>query len=289
MPLPNIIPFPEQTSFFPITLTPISPSGTFDPDKERLTSSGRPKAREVESLRSYNDYYRISSYFLSSNKIRDYALFTIGIATGLRISDIVSLKFGHICTADTGGRPIFRDSINISEVKTGKRTTTHDDMILVTEAVKEAVSVLTSYYKKKKINVTLDSWLFISKQPQRNETIVDEEGNVVPNPLYREYVLSPTSAHRILKAAQKHLNIPYNVGTHTMRKTFASLAYILARKGASTNTAALEQVQLLLRQSDQRTTSRYLGLTRETSAGVRRGISDFLLGKSGVTEITLLD
>lgn len=286
----SILQFPVQTDLFSSNSISLdSPSGKFNPLAERLTSSGRQKASEVESLQSYQDYRRMASHFLSKGKTRDYALFTIGIATGLRISDLVALQFGHIVTSTSSGQPIFRKSININEIKTGKATTTHDDMILVTEAVKEAVSDLVSFYENKKIKINLDTWLFISKQPNRNETFVDEEGTVTPNPLYGQYVLSPTSAHRILKDAQKKINLPYNIGTHTMRKTFASLAYIFACKGTKTQTAALEQVQMLLRHSSQTTTSRYLGLSMEVSNRIRNEISDFLLGQSEVTEITLLD
>lgn len=288
MPNAAILQFPIQTTFaIPPSFSPVSPSGMFRPDEERLTASGRPKAKEAESFRSYTDYKRMSSHFLSTGKIRDYALLTIGIATGLRISDLVSLRFGHLIVADENGRPTFRESLDIKEIKTGKSTRSRDDSVLITEAVQEATNALIDYYKQKKINTNMDAWLFISKQPNRNEYIEDDDGTTTLNPLYGQYVISATSVHRIFKDASRKLNISYNIGTHTMRKTFASLAYVIARKNTQNISAALEQVQTLMRHSNQRTTNRYLGITQSESNAIRCAISDFLLGKSEIETINV--
>ncbi len=289
--MPNaatILQFPVQTTIsIPPSISLVSPSGMFRPDEERLTSSGRPKAKEAEPFHSYADYKRMSNFFLSNGKIRDYALLTIGIATGLRISDLVSLRFGHLIVADEKGRPVFRDSLDIKEIKTGKSTKSRDDSVLITEAVREATTALIKYYQKKNININMDTWLFQSKQPNRNEYVEDDDGTLVPNPLYGEHVISATSVHRIFKDAERKLGFTYNIGTHSMRKTFASLAYIIARRKTENVSAALEQVQTLMRHANQKTTNRYLKITYNESNAIRHAISDFLLGKSDIEAIDI--
>lgn len=49
----------------------------------------------VEPIRSKEDI-RLIKIKLRNNNIRDYILFTLGINTGLRISDLLSLNVGHV-------------------------------------------------------------------------------------------------------------------------------------------------------------------------------------------------
>ena len=136
--------------------------------------------------------------------------------------------------------------------------------------------------------MTLDDWLFKSKKPRLNEFEIDEDGNQTENPLYGEYVLGTDSAHRILKKAQRDCGISINMGTHTMRKTFACLGYMIAREMGGGNSAALEAVQIAMRHGDTRTTMRYLGITKTQMDVMREKISDFLVGKSEIQEISLV-
>lgn len=282
-PQTNIIQFPVSVQI-PSIVKAISPSGEFNPTGDDYTSSGRPKAKETDPLRSYTDYTRMKNHLCT----RDAALLTIGIATGLRISDLLSLKIGHVIKSDEHGNPVFKEAIDIFERKTGKGTKGIDDNVFITEAVRESVSILLNSYSNKNKIFSLDDWLFQSKQPQRNEYVSDDDGSLVKNPLYGQKVLTTAGAHRSFKDAQRALNIPYNIGTHTMRKTFSCLYYIFSSTGTTKNAAALEDVQLALRHSNQRVTARYLGITKEHSRAIREAISDFLLGKSNLEEIKII-
>lgn len=294
--LPVLAKNPQLEVELPLVL-PVSPSGQFNPSKENLTSDGRTKATPGDSLRSYTDYTTLKNYFLSPSKgmygIRNFFLLTIGIATGLRISDLVSLKLGHVLTVDKGGKIIFKEKIDIYEKKTGKHTVGQDDSVLITEAIQTSVSLLLEAYaqtskrtKTPKL-LNLDDWLFQSKQKVKNEFIKDKKGKIILNPLFGEYVLTEESAHKIFKDAQRDLNFDFDLCTRTTRKTFASLHFIFSRSYSNGNSAGVELTQISLRHSDARETMHYLGVTRAHSTAVREMISDWLMGRSSVNEIKL--
>lgn len=293
---PGTQPTAQQNMQIPLSLAirPVSPSGAFDLKKTNFNSNGRKKAESADPLRSYSDYRKLSDHFLSTGKIRDYALLTIGIATGLRVSDLLALKIGHLLTSDGSGKPVFRDFIQMKEKKTGKRTYNSEDAVLITEAVRYAATLLINSYTAKKGRkkvvavMTLDDWLFKSKKPRLNEYEVDENGNQIKNFLYGEYVLGTDSAHRILKKAQRDCGIPINMGTHTMRKTFTCLAYVIAREMSGGSLAALELVQILTRHANARVTMGYVGITKAQTDLIRNRVSDFLMGKSEIEEISLV-
>ncbi|MGI5881339.1 MAG: hypothetical protein ACOX6L_12310, partial [Syntrophomonadaceae bacterium] len=275
----------------------VSPSGEFSPGKENLTSDGRPKATAGDSLSSYAEYAMLKNYFLQPRKgmygIRNFALLTIGIATGLRISDLVSLKVGHLITVNEYGSLVFKDTIDIYEQKTGKRTVGADDSVVITEAIQNAVSeLLQAYAKTSKRTKTpktlnLDDWLFQSKQPITSSLTKDKKRNLVPNPLQGEYVLTEEGAHAIFKKAQRDLVLTFDLCTRTTRKTFASLYTMFSRQIATGNTAGIELTQIALRHSSARKTMHYLGVTRKHTEWVRGQISDWLMGRSEHSEIRM--
>lgn len=288
----NILPFPsQQTTPISSIVKPISNSGQFSTyDSDTLCSDGRTKAQKADPLRSFDDYAQIHAYFSSKGRIRDAALLTIGIATGLRISDLTSLKYGHIYTSDKSGNTVFRHHITLYEQKTGKKTYSTEDSVLITEAVQQAVNELSLHTSKKDGRIlSLDDWLFPSKQPRRSKTIdvEDDDGTItaVEDPLCGEKVITPEYGHRIMKEAQKALNLPINMGSHTLRKTFLSAAYAIAYQMPSHNPSALDLTQTLARHDNAKTTLRYINKTSASTTYLRNEISNFLLGKSTVINI----
>ena len=217
---------PDQFSPIQITLLsiqPVSPSGRFTQTDDNLKSNGQPKATAGDPLPSYTDYKRIADHFLSKGNIygiRNFAILTIGVATGLRISDITALRFGHLLTLDKDGNLKFREYIDLNEKKTGKRTKNQDDAVLITEAIQQAISILAqSYNNASKRNKTyklldLDDFVFRSKQCSRTEFIEDDDtGEMIPNPVFGEYVIDSTSVNKIFKEAQRNLNLDFDFCT----------------------------------------------------------------------------
>lgn len=53
----------------------------------------KPKPKPADSVKTLEEIEKIKKYFLDRREYRNYCLFIIGITTGYRISDLLSLKF----------------------------------------------------------------------------------------------------------------------------------------------------------------------------------------------------
>ena len=95
--------------------------------------------------------------------------------------------------------------------------------------------------------------------------------------MYEEY------GWKIISDAGKALNLPINIGSHTMRKSFANIAACVDKSTIDMN--AITKIQGLLNHSDQRVTMRYLGKFQEMFDRARVAVSDFVLGKTDVNEL----
>lgn len=215
-------------------------------------SDGKRKAHAADSIRSYDDYHAIEQYYLNRGQIRNWAMWTIGVSLGLRISDLLSLKFGNFIDTD---RKTIKPRIQIYEQKTGKLNN-----CLVTESVKIA---LDKYLESIRYRFNLNEYLFPSKKTKEK--------------MYEE------SGWRILSTAGKTLKLPLVIGSHTMRKSFANIVACVDKSCIDMN--AITKVQGLLNHSDQRVTMTYLGSYQEMFDRARIAVSEFVLGRTGVNEI----
>ena len=215
-------------------------------------SDGKRKPHPADSIRSYDDFKAIQDYFLAKNDVRDWAMWTIGVSLGLRVSDLLSLRFGHIIDRD---KVTIKPRVEVYEQKTGKLNN-----LLITEAVKVAI---LRYLEAIKYKFDLDDFLFASKKTGQK--------------MYEEH------GWRILSTAGRAVGLPINIGSHTMRKSFANIAACVDKSCIDMN--AITKVQGLLNHSDQRVTMRYLGAYQDMFDRARVAVSDFVLGKSGVNEI----
>lgn len=138
----------------------------------------------VEPIRDKKKIEAMKKLLRASN-IRDYCLFVLGINSGLRISDLLSLK-----VEDVNGK----ERITIREKKTGKSK----DFPL-SETCKKAIS---EYLRETGLSM---GYLFPSRKGH--------------NPITR------VQAYRIINQAAKTISIQGQIGTHTLRKTFGYWAY----------------------------------------------------------------
>lgn len=214
-------------------------------------SDGKRKSRPAESIRSYEDFYAIQQYFMSQNRIRDWALWTVGVSLGLRISDLLNLKIRDILNDNNA----FKDRIHVIEQKTNKANN-----CLVTESV---VNALTTYFDSIQWKFDSLDYLFKSKKTKGK--------------MYEEY------GWKILSDAGKALNLPIVIGSHTMRKSFANIAACVDKSNIDMN--SITKIQGLLNHSDQRVTMRYLGTYQKMFDNARKAVSDFVLGKTDVHEL----
>lgn len=145
---------------------------------------------------------------------RNLLLFTIGINTALRVSDLLALK-----VSDIEG-----DYIIVKESKTGKTKRTK-----INASIKKAIAELLP------VDAKPDDFLFPSRVGSKQ--------------------ISRVQAYRILNEAADRAGVSINIGTHSMRKTFAKFAY-----DAGT---PLELIMKTLNHSSQRETLRYIGIESE--------------------------
>jgi integrase len=138
----------------------------------------------VEPIRSKEQIIAIKRHLKKQN-LRDYLLFVLGINSGLRISDLLSLTIDNVKEIDR---------ITLREKKTGKPK----DFPL-SDTCKEAIR---EYLVSTKID---GNWLFKSKK-----------GN---HPITR------IQAYRVINKAARMIGIKEAIGTHTLRKTFGYWAY----------------------------------------------------------------
>jgi integrase len=136
---------------------------------------------KVDPIKSKRDIKAIKK--LLSNNPRDYALFTIGINTNLRASDLLNLKAGQLYNL----RPM--DEIEVREKKTGKVR-----RISLNKACVEAIEGL------------------LASRPYKDKDFIFQS--------QRGVVLTVPSVNRLVKQWAKALNLKGNYGSHTLRKTF---------------------------------------------------------------------
>jgi len=220
-----------------------------------LKSDGKPKAQAADSIRSYDDFVAIQNYFLSTGRkslrVRNWAIWTIGVSFGVRASDVCILKIRHLL--DTDGS--FRPRLKIFEKKTGKLNN-----MLITESVQDA---LLKYFASLNRTLEYEDYLFPSAKSKE--------------PLKKEH------RWRIFDTVGKKLNLPYNLGAHTMRHSFISIAASVDKTKIDQN--FITKAQYMLNHTDQRTTMRYLKIFEHISDKARIAVSEFILGCTGVNEL----
>ena len=214
-------------------------------------SDGKRKPRPADPVRSYEDFAAVQNYFLEQGKIRDWAMWTIGVSLGLRISDLLSLKICYLLNDDK----TFRQRMHIVEQKTLKINN-----CLITQSVIDAA---TKLFDSMNWDFELDDYLFKS--------------NKTKGKMFEEY------GWKILSDAGKALSLPIIIGSHTMRKSFANIAACVDKSSIDMN--AITKIQGLLNHSDQRVTMRYLGTYQQMFDRARESVSDFVLGKTDIHEI----
>ena len=132
---------------------------------------------------------------LEESSLRDYALFVIGINTGIQAQHLLLLK--------------------VSDVWNGK--TVHEFLCIKDEKTNEK----TDHYLNKNVQLALKKYLKNSNLSQ-NDYLFKSTRDDKP--------ISRQQAYRIINLAAKKAGIEGKIGTHTMRKTFGYHAF---RKGVA--------------------------------------------------------
>ncbi len=183
--------------------------------------------REVNPIKDIKKIRRVKRLMKKDGNYRDLLMFTLGINAGLRISDILNMKWKDLLMKD--GR--IKDEVRVKEKKTGKTK-----IFPLNGAVKRAIET----YMENSKNIEYNSYVFMSRKKSK-------EGK--PQPISR--VAAWQSINKYCKMA----GIEQNVGTHTLRKTFGYHQY--------KNGTDIAMLQKMLNHSSPQVTLRYIGIERE--------------------------
>ncbi len=147
-----------------------------------------------EPLRTNEDIEKIKRYFLVKGQVRNYALFTLGVNTALRIGDLLTLTWNDVINFHTGS---FLNHITLIEQKTKKKTA-----IMLNSNARSALEQLRNSI----VEIHPDEYLFKSRV----------KGN---HPIHR------SRAYTIIRNAAKANGIEGIICCHSMRKTFGYHAW----------------------------------------------------------------
>jgi len=185
--------------------------------------------KEVQPIRDTKKIDAMKSIMKGESNYRDLLLFVLGINTGLRISDILALKWSSLING--GGRLLKSgDQLNVVEIKTKKIKN-----FMINKSVAEALKL---YYDSLG-SVNPDDPVFSSRKT--------DDGSLQP--------ITRIAAWQMLNRYANMVGLNDGIGTHTLRKTFG---YHLYKKGV-----ALEYIQKMLNHSSPAITLRYIGITQE--------------------------
>ena len=201
----------------------------------------------ADPIKDMQDIIRISEYLISQNRYRDNMLFIVGINFGLRVSDLLVLRFSDLINPDCS----FRDSFAIIEKKTSNtRKVKRNRYISINTAVVEAVTL----FLENTPDVRLSDYLFRSES---------NRGSNQNKPISRR------SVDRILKGIGEDLDIQAHMSTHTLRKTFGYHQMVMS----GNDTRKLLLLQKIFGHSTSAMTLEYIGITIEEIEDAYRNLN----------------
>ena len=216
---------------------------TVEPKKE---SARKGKSCEVYPF-EISEIKPMMDKFAEKDRWTHYLLFVIGINMARRCGDSLKLRWRNIFDPATGN---FREDMEtIKEEKTDKYSRPH-----INKAVREAV---TLYCEKTGCNPSDDNYnrfIFVQLHGTHKGNVLTEDGYL-----------------KALKKTAAEIGITRNIGTHSTRKTFGKITMMLHPGDDS----AKSLLQEIYNHSDEKTTNRYIGLTKEKADQFYNDMGDF--------------
>lgn len=189
-----------------------------------------------EPIKSLDDIDRVSTYLINSERYRDNMLFIVGINFGLRVSDLLQLRFCQLINDDL----TFRTTFPILEKKTkNTRKVRKNRYITINEAVMDAVTLYLEHNQCR-----LDDYLFRSES---------NHGSNQNKPMSR------MSVDRVLKEIATTIGLANKMATHSLRKTFAYHQMVMSNN----DPRKLLLLQKMFGHSTAAQTLDYIGITGE--------------------------
>ena len=194
------------------------------------------KGQEVKYIKT-EDLKKIREFLRYKNKITFLSFVNIGVNVGLRISDLSTLRFENIDRRNW--------NYTLVEKKTKKKR-----IIKFNVVCKKAIKELEKYYEELGYS-TKEGYLFKSLSPYQKKLRLDEPFTI--NGVSKEF-----------KKIEEYLNIPYPLGSHSLRKTWGKNVY-----DATLNIALIMKV---FNHSSPGITLKYIGIEEEDINKLYEGI-----------------
>lgn len=168
--------------------------------------------------------------------VRNRMLITLGICTGLRVSDLVRLRLGDIvCTDGT-----FRLGLDA--------------------VMKKTHGVVHINFNKVCYTAVMDWLRSIGRNPEHLR-VRDLDMYLANKDKDATVAVAEDRLYRVIKKAAADAGIPYNVGSHTMRKTFSRIWY----ENNKSNPNAIYVLQKMLGHKSIESTLHYICVAKEES------------------------
>ena len=181
----------------------------------------------VEPIRNRNHISQIKNILKGQGRYRDVLLFTVGVNTALRVSDLLQLRIGDF--VDVNGE--IRQRFWLKEQKRGKR---HE--VVINKSIQKALEPYREAYPE--VEADPDHFVFFNTRTH-NYT----------QPISRK------QAWQFISRICQNVGLQGNYGTHSLRKTWGYHARM--------NGVDLALIMHKLNHSDLAYTKRYLGITDE--------------------------
>lgn len=200
-----------------------------------------------------SEAHDVIGYFREHGMWQHYLAFVFGFNTARRAGDILDLTWDKIYNPDTGK---MREELDIKEQKTDKFARPK-----INQACRDAILL---YIKMNSTNPAANGY--------KDKVFIQHSGTHVGK------VLSYDGYRKGIKRAAAAVGIEKNVGTHSARKSFGMTNRYL-HYGDQNN---MEILRSIFNHSDTKTTSRYIGLTREQANqyydDIGKAFADYVTG-----------
>lgn len=198
-----------------------------------------------------NEIRRVSRCFTGTFEARNRGLFMLGVSTGGRISELLSLTLGDV----------YQNRAAVTDLLFEKSIVKGDEVsraVPVNTDGRQAIADLITWHRKRYRTIRANRPLFPSRNGRGSQH------------------MSRRTAHDVLKATFEAAGLNGHLATHSLRKSFAQRLY--------EKTNDIFAVQEMLGHKNVATTQKYLGVNY---ASVRQAIEEMSLSAEAHSSMLL--
>lgn len=209
-------------------------------DYNPYRSNGSKKQQFVEPIQSIEDYQKVIKYLSVQKNKRNLCMFILGSSFGMRITDILNLKWHYVLNEDY----TIKDTMWLQESKRKKVRE-----IKFNPLVKQVIALYLSTLREQKNSfwMELDNYMFPSQKGINKPMLVSNTCRMFKK-IFKEAGIDPT----------------HNYCTHTMRKTTGKTLY---DQGYD-----VWEISKLLGHSSMQETLCYIGVTKQKIGQMYEGL-----------------